>query len=85
METTSLFARLGGADRIQTLVADIVAAHLQNPLVAPRLAQDERSDMASSIQHAFEFFASGTGGPIEYTGRDLRSVRATGIARGHLR
>jgi hemoglobin len=32
--------------------------------------------MEASKQHAFEFFAAGTGGPFEYTGKDLRTTHS---------
>ncbi len=34
--TTSLYQRLGGADGIARLVDDVIAAHLNNPLVKTR-------------------------------------------------
>jgi hemoglobin len=70
----SLFERLGGATRLRVIVNEIVEAHCNNPLIAPRFQKLSAEEMEASKQHAFEFFAAGTGGPIEYTGRDMRTT-----------
>jgi hemoglobin len=72
----TLFERLGGADNLRTIVNDIVDAHLINPLIGTRFSKLSSSEMEASKQHAFEFFAAGTGGPFEYTGKDLRTTHS---------
>jgi hemoglobin len=73
-EVNSLFERLGGAEKLRVIVNDIVNAHTNNPLVQSRFAKLSESEMEASKQHAFEFLAMGTGGPFEYSGRDIRTV-----------
>lgn len=53
--STSLYERLGGAAGINALVDDIIAAHLENPLVGPRFKVIKDLDNAKS--KAREFFA----------------------------
>lgn len=67
--STTLYARLGGADGITRLVNDAVDAHLNNPVIKTRFAN------ARDIEHAkrmsVEFFCAGSGGPESYSGRDM--------------
>ena len=74
MEQETLFERLGGESRLRTIVDDIVEEHRKNPIVAPRFQKLSSEELAASKQHAFEFFSAGTGGPFEYTGRDMRTT-----------
>lgn len=69
---TSLYERLGGAAGINVLVEDIIAAHLENPLVSARFKVIE--DLDNAKRKAREFFAAGSGGPERYTGRDMRAA-----------
>lgn len=70
---STLYERLGSADGIAALVDDIVDAHLNNPLIKTRfqpLAEDpERFEQAK--RHLRDFLGAGTGGPEEYTGRNM--------------
>ena len=67
--TTTLYQRLGGADGIARLVNDVIAAHLDNPLVKSRFENIE--DMEHAKRMAREFFCAGSGGPEPYTGKDM--------------
>ena len=67
--TTTLYQRLGGADGIARLVDDVIAAHLENPLVKSRFENIE--DMEHAKRMAREFFCAGSGGPEPYTGKDM--------------
>lgn len=67
--TTKLYSRLGGADGIARLVDDIIAAHLNNPVVKTRF--ENIKDMEHAKRMAREFFCAGSGGPEPYTGRDM--------------
>ena len=67
--TTTLYQRLGGADGIARLVDDVIAAHLDNPLVKPRY--ENVKDMEQLKRISREFFCAGSGGPEIYTGRDM--------------
>ncbi len=67
--TTTLYQRLGGADGIARLVDDVMAAHLDNPIVKTRF--ENIKDMARAKKMAREFFCAGSGGPEPYTGKDM--------------
>jgi hemoglobin len=67
----SLYERLGGSDGIRAIAKDLVALHLRNPRIAPRFAA---SDAARVEDAAATFFISGTGGPNEYRGKDMRAA-----------
>lgn len=67
--TTTLYQRLGGADGITRLVDDVIAAHLDNPIVKARF--ENIKDMEHAKRMAREFFCAGSGGPEPYTGKDM--------------
>lgn len=67
--TTTLYQRLGGADGIARLVDDVIAAHLDNPIVKTRFENIENMEHAKRM--AREFFCAGSGGPEPYTGKDM--------------
>ena len=69
--TATLYERIGGAECLRKVAADLVDAHIVNPIIAPRF---RAIDQAVAKQHAFEFFCMGSGGAEAYTGRDLREV-----------
>jgi len=72
----SLYQKLGGASGIASLVDDIVAAHLENPVIKARfLPYLEDMEKVSIIKRHFcEFLGMGCGGPEVYSGRDMVSV-----------
>lgn len=69
----SLFERLGGVEGITLIVDDVIEAHMNNPeikeIFIPYKEQPER--LASIRQHTIDFFSAGSGGLIEYKGRDM--------------
>lgn len=67
--TNTLYRRLGGADGIARLVDDVMAAHLQNPIVKTRFQNIK--DLEHAKRMAREFFCAGSGGPEPYTGKDM--------------
>jgi len=67
--TVSLYDRLGRFDGITRIVHDVIDAHLNNPVIAPRFKAAPDLDHAKKM--AVEFFCAGCGGPEGYTGRDL--------------
>jgi hemoglobin len=71
MET--LFRRLGGQDGIHALVDDIVAAHMENPLIQQRFLpyREDPEHLATLKEHLRKFLAMGSGGPEEYEGRSM--------------
>ena len=50
-------------------VDDVIAAHLDNPIVKTRF--ENIKDMEHAKRMAREFFCAGSGGPEPYTGKDM--------------
>jgi hemoglobin len=71
--TASLYQRLGGAERIATLVDELVDRHAANPVVGVRFAG---KDLPKLKRLATQFFCMGSGGPAAYEGRDMRAAHA---------
>jgi hemoglobin len=69
MPDSSLYTRLGGAEGIRQIIEDVVAAHLDNPVVGERFQKVE--DINNLKAKAWEFFCAGAGGPETYTGKDM--------------
>jgi len=67
--TTTLYERLGRREGITRITADLMANHLANPLINARYMNSE--DLARVERRAVEFFCAGTGGPEQYTGKDM--------------
>lgn len=69
----TLYERLGGAAGIASIVDDIVAAHLSNPLIKARfLPYLDRPERVEEIKkHNRDFLGAGSGGPEKYTGRSM--------------
>ena len=69
----SLYERLGGAPGIATLVDDIVAAHVDNPVIRARFLPylEDPDRLAVIKQHTCDFFSMGSGGPAQYSGRSM--------------
>jgi hemoglobin len=72
-ETSTLFERLGGTSGVTAIVDDVIEAHMNNPAINARFLpyQDQPERFAKIRQHTIEFFSAGSGGPVEYTGRDM--------------
>jgi hemoglobin len=71
--TASLYERLGGREKIQAVVEDLVRLHLDNPQIATRF---RKTDIEALKQHVCEFFCAGVGGSEAYTGRNLLEAHA---------
>ena len=69
----SLFERLGGEANVRKIVNDVLDKNSSNPLIAYHFSN---IDMKGLKQKAFEFFSMGTGGPHQYTGRDMKAAHA---------
>ncbi len=69
----SLYERLGGEDGIIAIVDDVIEAHMNNPAISARfLPYKERPEYLDQVKkHTVNFFGVGSGGPQEYTGRDM--------------
>lgn len=72
----SLFDRLGGTTGISTLVDEIVEAHMENPNISARFLpyKDTPEKLEIIKQHTKDFLASGSGGKVEYKGRDMETT-----------
>jgi hemoglobin len=68
----SLYERLGGGAGIAAIVDDVLAAHLANPVVAPRYRNVK--DLEHTRRMARDFFCAGAGGPETYAGKDMRAA-----------
>jgi hemoglobin len=69
----TLYQRLGGAERIATIIENAIDRHAVNPALAPRF---RGKDLVKLKQLGTQFFCAGAGGPQKYTGRDLRTAHA---------
>lgn len=75
-ETSTLFERLGGSSGITAIVDDVIEAHMNNPAINARFLpyQDQPERLAIIREHTIEFFSAGSGGPVEYKGRDMQTT-----------
>jgi len=75
-ETKTLFVRLGGTAGIAAIVDDVIDAHMNNPAINARFLpyQEQPERLAKIRQHTIDFFSAGSGGPVEYKGRDMRTT-----------
>jgi hemoglobin len=71
--TNTLFERLGGTQGISLIVDDAVEAHMSNPAVNARFLplKEQPERLAIIKQHTIEFFVAGSGGPSNYSGKDM--------------
>lgn len=69
----TLFERLGGSEGISKIVDDVVEAHMNNPAInvrfLPYLETPEK--LAEIKRHTVDFFSAGSGGRVNYSGRDM--------------
>ena len=74
----SLHERLGGKAGIETIVHEVVEAHMTNPVIAPRFLpyRDEPEKLAVIKGHLRDFFGAGAGGPEIYSGRSMSEAHA---------
>lgn len=71
----TLFQRLGGSPGIKRLVDEMVALHMDNPVVGVRfrvVAPPERVDEIK--RHSCAFLEMGSGGPARYAGRSMQEA-----------
>ncbi len=73
MENGTLYQRLGGQEGIASIVEDIVAAHMENPVVGPRFRPyaEDPARLDELKDHLRKFLAQGSGGPEAYRGRTM--------------
>ena len=88
MESTNemtLYERLGSIEGISSIVDDIVENHMSNPAVNARFLplKEDPEHFKEVRQHLINFLAAGSGGPQEYTGKDmLSSHKGMNIGQG---
>lgn len=73
MKEQSLFERLGGTPGINAIVDDIVALHMDNPVIRSRFRPylDTPEKLALTKQHTCAFLEAGSGGRAQYSGRSM--------------
>lgn len=69
----SLYDRLGGKPAITAVVDDFVANVASDPRINPQFAN---TDIPRLKRLLVEQICAGTGGPCQYTGRDMRTAHA---------
>lgn len=76
MNGASLFERLGSSSGINALVEDIVALHMENPIIQPRFRPylETPEKLAVTKKHLCAFLEAGSGGSAQYTGRDMQQA-----------
>lgn len=76
MTDQPLFERLGGSDGIRALVEDIVAFHLENPVIRARFRPylETPEKLEATKAHLCTFLEAGSGGPAAYSGRPMKDV-----------
>ncbi|HET7699091.1 MAG TPA: group 1 truncated hemoglobin [Vicinamibacterales bacterium] len=76
MQAQTLFERLGGSSGIAALVDDIVAAHMENPIISARFRPylDTPEKLATTKGHLCAFLEAGSGGQKPYLGRTMRDT-----------
>ena len=72
-EIKTLFERMGGIAGITAIVDDVIEAHMNNPAINARFRpyKDQPEQFAKIREHTIEFFSAGSGGPVEYKGKDM--------------
>src|SRR5688572_28479205 len=75
VDERTLFQRLGGSSGIGQLVEDIVALHMENPVIRARFRPFlETEKLVVVKKHLCAFLEAGSGGPGQYTGRSMRDA-----------
>jgi len=68
MNGQSLYERLGGENKIQAIATSKFDNHTKNPAVNARYKDSDKDRVVKVVT---EFICAGTGGPQEYTGKDM--------------
>ena len=76
MDQSTLFQRLGGSSGIKAIVDDVVARHMENPVIRSRFRPYlETPDKIEVVKrHTCQFLEAGSGGPAQYTGRSMHDA-----------
>jgi len=76
MKDASLFERLGGSSGINALVQDIVALHMENPVIRARFRPylETPDKLEATKKHLCAFLEAGSGGTAQYGGRSMKDA-----------
>jgi len=69
----SIYGEIGGRDAVEAVVSDFYDAVLADERISHYF---EDQDMAELRAHQIQFISSVTGGPVEYSGADMREAHA---------
>lgn len=70
----TLYQRLGGYDAIAAVVDDFIGQLVHDKSIAPMFQGHSESSLKKTRQLIVEFICNATGGPCEYTGRDMKTA-----------
>ncbi len=69
----SIYDEIGGRDAVEAVVSDFYDAVLADERITHYF---EEQDMTELRAHQIQFISSVTGGPVEYSGADMREAHA---------
>ena len=73
MSKKTLYERLGGYDAIAAVVSDLLPRLRQDPLLGHFWQRRPEDSLQRSKQLLIDFLCSNAGGPVYYTGRDMKA------------
>ena len=73
MSTKTLYTRLGGYDAIAAVISDLLPRLQQDPALLHFWERRPEDSLQRSKQLLIDFLCSGAGGPVYYTGRDMKT------------
>ena len=73
METTSLYARLGGYDAIAAVTDELLARLLNDSQLGVFWKGHSENSLRRDRQLVVNYMCAASGGPVFYTGRDLKT------------
>ena len=76
MANRTLFERLGGTSGIHALVEEVVALHMENPVIRARFRPylETPDKLSTTKKHLCAFLEAGSGGKAQYAGRSMRDA-----------
>lgn len=81
MSKKTLYDRLGGYDAIAAVVSDLLPRLREDPQLARFWQHRAEDSLNRSKQLLIDFLCSGAGGPVYYTGRNMKtSHKGMGIS-----
>ncbi|UCG98287.1 MAG: group 1 truncated hemoglobin [Burkholderiales bacterium] len=73
MSQETLYVRLGGYDAISAVVGDLLPRLQHDPLLAHFWQRRPEDSLKRSKQLLIDFLCANAGGPVYYTGRDMKT------------